>query len=171
MKTFLAPAKWMLFLGAPIFALGVAAMILNFSFAAVVVAVLGGALLGFWIKDTADYGKYYGNLEQNGQLPALEEDFAAAESVLKGKIRLGRDHLYLRHEGRAVPYGDVLQAYQKVTKTYGVETDRDLMLLLRGHRFAASAGKLKTRGKSDEEMIRIVSFLQSKNPSLKIGYR
>lgn len=99
---------------------------------------------------------------------AIEQDFARAYPFVKGKVRMGQSHIYAKGSGKLVAYGDMVQVYQHIHRTNGIEDKRML-------KYVDANGKhqplcqLRLRGKSDSEVKDILTLIRQKNPGIKIG--
>ena len=102
-------------------------------------------------------------------MPEVQQDFAGAVSFRKGKLRMGNRWIYVKGKSRLLNYGNIVQVYQRVTRTYFIESERNLLCVdARGRKHKLCY--LELRGKSDEEVMQIVSFILRHNPNVKVGY-
>ena len=137
---------------------------------AVAIFLLGGVGM-FWsgISGHKEYKTKMAELENSGELGRLLSDFGAAQSFVDGKIRLGQTYIFGKGQGHWITYGEIRQVYQYVHKKNFVENGRQL-------RCVNSQGKtltlcdLKLKGKSDEDVYKIVAIIKTKNPGVIIGY-
>ena len=109
-------------------------------------------------------------LEESGELPAILADFSQSYSLVDGKVRLGQRYVFGRKTGALVRYEDIQKIYQYIQRYMFIETYRDL-------RYVNPKGKVKSlcqlkRGKkSQDDVLKIMGFIQKKNPSVHLGYR
>lgn len=132
---------------------------------AVLLALLFATLIPTW-----QHKKFLEKLKTDGIEGEVEADFAAAESALNGKLRLGAKYIYRKNRYKLVTYDEIAQVYQYIHKTNFAEDKREL-------RYKNTDGKTRTlcklelRGKSDDDVKNILSAILKKNPTVKIGYR
>ncbi len=131
----------------------------------VLLVILGLSLLP-WYKSK----KFYADIETSGSLPKIEADFDGAVPVLKNKVRLGNSWIFVKGKERLLGYEDITQVYQYIHRTNFIENERALKYVDKKGKHRVLC-KLELRGKSDEEVHKIVLFILSKNPNVKIGYR
>ena len=128
----------------------------------VLVIIILGSLIPAWRQK-----KFREGLEDIKD--ELQQDFDNAVDFRGGKLKLGNRWMYIKGKSRIIPYSEVTQVYQHVTRTYFIETEREL-------KYVDSKGrkrtlcKLELRGKSDAEVKHIVGIMWVHNNSIKIGY-
>ena len=157
--------------------------------------VIGGiiALLGLWIGITEDNQGFLllilafwfsigtivelqrlndqmERLEKSGEMEQAVAEYLEAPSFLDEKVRLGETWVFGQGSGMFLRYEEITQVYQYIHKTNGGEDRRSLEVkTVKGDRF--SLCKLKTLGRSDEELSAVIAFLMTKNPSIVLGYK
>lgn len=112
--------------------------------------------------------KFYADIESKGMLPYIEADFEKAFPV-RNNIYLGNNWIYVKGKERLLSYADITQVYQYIHKTNFVENERALKYVDKNGKHRVLC-KIDLRGKSDEDVRKIVSFILSKNPNIKIGF-
>ena len=114
--------------------------------------------------------KFYEKLEKHGDLPQVVADFEGAVAMRKNTVRFGEHWVFMKGKEKLLAYEDIRQVYQYIHKSNFIENERAL-------KYVNSKGKAKVlcklelRGKSDEELAKMVAIILSKNPELKVGYR
>ena len=114
--------------------------------------------------------KFYTDMKTRGVLLQVEADFDRAISVLKNNVRLGNNWIFVKGKERLLDYEDITQIYQYIHKTNFVENERAIKYVDKKGKHRVLC-KLALRGKSDEEVLKIIGIILSKNPNVKIGYR
>lgn len=114
--------------------------------------------------------RFYNDLQNNPQLPLIQEDFRNAVPVRNGTLRLGRTWIFIKNKETLLTYAELSQIYQYIHKTNFVEDERKLIYVDKSGK-KKTLCKLDVRGKSNDEMAKIVNFILAKNPYIKIGYR
>lgn len=97
-------------------------------------------------------------------------DYAAAVSMFDGELRMGNRYLFGRNHGRVVAYDQIRQVYQHVQKTYVFETSRCLMYKKAAGK-ALALCKLPLRDRAREDVMKVMVFIHSKNPGVRLGYK
>lgn len=114
--------------------------------------------------------QFFKKLERDRQLQAAAEDFDRAISMRKDRIRFGKNWIFMKGSIRLLRYEEIVRIYQYVHKTNFIENQRQI-------KYVGTDGKTRTmcnlrlRGKSDEEVKRLIGLIYSKNPNIQIGYR
>ncbi len=107
---------------------------------------------------------------------AAENDFNTALHInhFKGKkqdvLRLGNRYLFARGQGIIIEYSDVIRVYQRIRRTYAVETSRSVVVRTRDNK-NYSVYDLASSGKGDKDLTAIVKYMLSKNPAIEVGYK
>lgn len=131
---------------------------------------MGVIMIWVSVSSRKDYRKHLERLEQTGEIDRVLQDFATAQPLVGGAVRLGQYYIFGKRQGGAVRYEDIRQVYQHIHKRNFVENSRSL-------RYVNSQGKTKDlcslalRGKSDQDVMRIMAVIKAKNPSVHLGYR
>ena len=133
---------------------------------AMVFLILGVVLMIAPVKSYLDLKK----LQDDVNIRLIDEDFHRAQPYRDDLVRFGDRWIFTKRSNRVVGYNEIVQIYQYVHSTNGVEDHRMIQYKdVRGK--TGTLCKLKLRGASDGEMKNIVAFIYSKNPNIKIGYR
>ena len=137
-----------------------------FTFGCIACCVL---MFGVILFRTVKQKRYVGQLEQNGELEAVLQDFVNADSFINGKLKMGVRNVYCKN-CRPVSYYEIGKVYQHIKKTNGVETDRFLVLEDdEGKRIARVA--IKLAGKADMDVAMIMTRMKHENPEIYLGYK
>lgn len=134
------------------------------------VAVMGGVVIWSAISGMRELNNQFRELESSGQLDRIVEEFNRAEVLVKDKIRLGQNYIFGKGSNRLMRYEEIQQVYQYVKKRNFVETVRTLKCVDRQGK-TRDLCQLQLKGKSDEEVKRIVAAIWQRNPGVKIGYK
>ena len=134
------------------------------------IMVMGGVVIWSCISNIRSLNRDFAQLEETGRLDGILEEFEKAQVLVKGKVRLGPNHIFGKGAGHLVRYEDIRQVYQYVKKRNFAEVVRSL-------KYVDGSGKtrdlcqLQLRGKSDEDVKKIMLAILAKNPMVKIGYK
>lgn len=134
------------------------------------IAAMGGVIIWAAFSNMRELNNQFRELENAGKLDRIVEEFNRAEVLVKDKVRLGQNYIFGKGSGRLVRYEEIRQVYQYIKKRNFVEVVRSL-------KYVDNQGKtrdlcqLQLRGKSDEDVKKIVVAILSKNPMVKIGYK
>lgn len=132
--------------------------------------VMGAVLIWSCISNAQSMNKLIAELEARGELDRIVEEFNSAEVLVKGKVRLGPNYIFGKGAGHLVRYENIRQVYQYVKK-------RNFSEVVRSLKYVDQNGKtrdlceLQLRGKSDEDVKKIMLAILAKNPMVKIGYK
>ena len=132
-------------------------------------------ILAFWfsigtIVELQRLNDQMERLEKSGEMEQAVAEYLEAPSFLDEKVRLGETWVFGQGSGMFLRYEEITQVYQYIHKTNGGEDRRSLEVkTVKGDRF--SLCKLKTLGRSDEELSAVIAFLMTKNPSIVLGYK
>lgn len=147
---------------------------MEFSALGIVFTLVAGAVSAILIRSAVLSSKkftdYIRNAETSGEMGIILGDFSQSYSMVKDNIRLGRRYIFGKKQGRPVKYSEITKVYQSIHKTNFVEDSRQLNAVL-------SDGETRTlcnlmiRGKSDEDLARIMGFIQHQNPGVHLGYK
>ena len=132
--------------------------------------VMGGVIIWSCISNILELNRQFAQLEEQGRLEAIVAEFDRAEVLVKGKVRLGPNYIFGRGAGHLVRYEDIRQVYQYVKKRNFAEVVRSLKYVDRNGK-TRDLCELQLRGKSDEDVKKIMVMILSKNPMVKIGYK
>ena len=112
--------------------------------------------------------------QRQGTLDVLESDFAASQSAFDGALRVGDAFLFGKKTGTIVSYDQIRKIYVYIHKTNGAEDRRAL-------RIETADGKthdlcnLPVQNlfhKGDHpDLMKVISLVVFKNPSVKVGYK
>ena len=132
--------------------------------------VMGGVIIWSCISNILELNRQFAQLEEQGRLEGIVAEFDRAEVLVKGKVRLGPNYIFGRGAGHLVRYEDIRQVYQYVKKRNFAEVVRSLKYVDRNGK-TRDLCELQLRGKSDEDVKKIMVKILSKNPMVKIGYK
>lgn len=113
--------------------------------------------------------KKVNEIEQRGELPLVLHDFEVAGTAFKDSLKLGQMYMFGKENGGIFAYNDVIQIYQYIHKTNGLEDSRMIKV-------KTSDGKihylcrLPLRGKGDDELRQVFAYIKSKNEKIYLGY-
>ena len=124
----------------------------------------------FGVKEQLDFRRFLGELEQRSDLRDLMNDFESARSWFKDDIRTGEAHLYVKNAACLYEYGDIRNLHQYVHKTNGVEDRRELRAVMADAK-SVTLCRLKTRGRSNDDMVQLTAAIVAKNPAITLGYK
>lgn len=168
---------WLVFGGfMEVFGLGFLVSLLRdgteLSVAWVVLVILGGGGVLIWLgwSTIQDRKKMFREMEETGEIQRVLSDFETALPLVNGNVRLGQHYIFGKGKARIIRYGEIRQVYQHITRRNFIESERCM-------KYVDSKGKtrdmcnLLLRGKSDEDVMRIMLVIQAKNPTVKLGYK
>lgn len=132
--------------------------------------VFGGILLASLIP-IWNHKKFFEELAKETELcQRIEEDFSKSVPMMKNRIRFGETWIYKKNSTKLLKYNEIIQVYQYIHKTNFVENERALMYVdLKGKQ--RKLCNLLLHDKSRDDMMKMISIIHTKNPSVKIGYR
>lgn len=136
------------------------------AFIVAVIFLLVGVILQL---DSAKTDKKIKSIEEQGNLPILLNDFKTGRQELKDFVRLGRTYIIGKRTGTIVSYGEVARVYQYIHKTNFVEDARTLKVDTTDGK-SHTLCNLPLRGKADDEVVRIISYMLSVNSNIQVGY-
>ena len=128
------------------------------------VLCLAGACGCFWRRRVADQ-ILTGRITEE-----ILRDFAASHPMFDGELRVGNQYLFGKNSGAAVAYGDICRVYENIQKTAFLETNRNLMYKDASGK-ASSLCKLPLKGKAAEDVLKVMIFIRTKNPVVRLGYQ
>ena len=106
--------------------------------------------------------------ESSGELQAILADFSRSHSMMRDGIRLGEKYIYSKGGGYPVSYGEIESVYQAIIRRNFVESERRLNAVVSGGKVRTLCN-LKLRGKSDEDVLEIMDYIQQRNPRVQLG--
>lgn len=130
----------------------------------------GAGLIWMGYSFMRDRKKMYQELEESGEIQRVLADFETALPLVNDYVRLGQFYIFGKGKSLIVRYGEIRQVYQHITRRSFVESERYL-------KYVDNNGKVKDlcnlqlRGKSDEDVMRIMAVIKAKNPNVKLGYK
>ena len=134
------------------------------------ILVMGAVVIWSCISNVRSLNRLFAELEERGELDRIVEEFNRAEVLVKGKVRLGPNYIFGKGAGHLVRYENIRQVYQYVKKRNFVEVVRSLKYVDQNGK-TRDLCELQLRGKSDEDVQKIILAILSKNPMVKIGYK
>lgn len=129
---------------------------------------MGIFMIGTAISISRKSKAYIRGIEQSGEMNIIVADFAQAAPQFSGNMKLGSRYVFCKNS-RPVRYQQIHKAYQQVNKSNGMETNRFLILEDAGGRVLGSVA-LRLKGRSDDNLAYVMSYLKSNNPFLQLGY-
>lgn len=142
--------------------IGAAVMSLIFSAIFAVICALNS-------DDYSRVDKTVKNVEQQGDLLTLLSDFRNGGKAFKDSLRLGGRYLIGKNTGTIISYGEVTRIYQYVHKTNLIEDSRMLRVETTNGK-TYDLCKLPLRGKADDEVAQVISYIVSINGNVQVGY-
>lgn len=171
MKAYLQTSLIPAFIGIIIALFGLVSVIsLGQIVASIIIVVFGAILIYSSLGSRKTMEKCMEELTASGELHAVLQDFSAATSLVNDKIRLGNTYVFGKKKDVVVRYTDIRKLYQSIKKKNFVENSRTLD-------YVGADGKTHTlcdlllKGKSDEDMAKIMMVVKSKNPGVHLGYK
>lgn len=169
LQKYLRPSAAMIVVGIIFAAIGL--LCVTVTPVATLVCVGFGALM-IWVGSSSrkEFNNQMKQFQESGELSRVVADYASSMPLVDGRVRLGNGYIFGKGQGQVVSYGEIRQVYQHIHKKNFVENNREM-------RYVDPRGKVKTlcelklRGKSDEDVIRIMAVIKAKNPSVKLGYK
>lgn len=145
----------------------------TFMLIAAVVCILIGAYLSYSaFKRKKTFDNTFKELNSTGLIKSVIDDFNAAEKVSSDKGRLGDKYLYIKHSDTLFSYDKIVQVYEYVHRTNFIIDERAVTI-----HYVNSNGKILKENipvakpiKNKEEPRKIMLFLLTKNPNIKVGY-
>lgn len=113
--------------------------------------------------------RFYAELEASGKLPQIEADLKGAVAMRRNTVRFGNYWIFTKGKERLLRYQDIAQIFQYVHRTNFVENERLLKYVDKKGKQGVLC-KLELRGRSDDEVLKMISMILSKNPGVKVGY-
>lgn len=123
----------------------------------------------FWFKVIFAANKKIEDIEQQGKLEFLADDFLNGNKAFKDSLRFGRHFLIGKNKGTIVSYGEIVKIYPCIHKTNGIETQRDLKVVTDQGKILELCN-IPLRGKGDNEMMQVISYIKSINNNIAVGY-
>lgn len=130
---------------------------------------LGVLILWVSVSSIRELNAQLQAMEASGELARVLEDFAQGEVLVKGNVRLGKYYVFGKGSDRVIRYEEIRRVYQYIKKRNFVETTRCLKYV-DPQGTTRDLCPLLLRGKSDEEALRIMNVIHSKNPTTQFGY-
>lgn len=177
LKRYLASQNWGLIVMGSIFLItGIGSLLLpekddlvRTLLTGLLVTGLGALLLWASISSLRALNAQLKAMEASGELARVLEDFAQGEVLVKGNVRLGQSYVFGKGTDRVIRYEEICRVYQYIKKRNFVETVRCLKYVdAQGN--TRDLCPLLPRGKSDEDALRIMNVIHSKNPATQFGY-
>lgn len=110
------------------------------------------------------------DIDANGELLILLNDFEKGGKAFNDKLRLGQKYLIGKKTRTIVSYNEIARIYQYIHSTNCVEDTRSLQIVLHNNK-KLDLCKLPLWGKADEEVANVFNYVKSMNPNIAIGYR
>ena len=134
---------------------------------------------GIWLiwRGTSYVIKYTARIKEaelSGELETILSDFSRSRPMVIDKIRLGEKYIYGKKKGSPVSYSEIVKVYQSIhgTRSLGktFENERRLNAVL-SDGSTRKLCNLMLWGDSDEDVGKIMAYIQQKNPSVHLGYK
>lgn len=146
----------------------------DYSFVGVLLSLLflgtGIATIWYGISSSKKFQTYIQEMESSGKLQLLLADFSRSCSMIGDNVRVGEKYIFGKKKGRPVSYNDISKVYQNIHKTNFVEDSRYLEAVLTNGTTCILCD-LKTGGKSDEDVSKIMGYIRQQNPRVHLGYK
>lgn len=137
---------------------------------AVVSAAITGLCIWGHIRAVKLLKSQLESMQSTGELDRVLQDFAAGQSVFDDNLRVGNYYLFGKKHGGVVRYGEIKQIYQHIQRTYFIETARSLQFVDVNGKTRVLC-KLPLWDKAKTQVLQVMAFVQSKNPTVKLGYK
>ena len=158
MKTYLDPGRNWLIAAVALAVLALLCLIVSLIPAAVCAAAAGAC---FWRRTKAEQAW------QSGLTEEMVRDFSVAQPLCAGELRVGHQFLFGKYQGTPVAYGQLRQVSQRVQKTV-FETGRSLVYRDERGR-TCTLCRLPLRDAAREDVMKVMLFIRSKNPAVRLG--
>lgn len=137
-----------------------------FAFVAVLIC---GVVTGCGIYSQWKVTKKIKEIEQRGELPLVLHDFEMAETAFNDALRMGQTYMLGKGTGGIFTYNDIVQIYQYIHKTNGLEDSRMIKVKTSDGK-THDLCKLPLRGKGDDELSQVFAYVKGKNEKIYLGY-
>lgn len=97
------------------------------------------------------------------------QEFKNAEDYCNGTLRMSPHYVFGKHTGLVLNYDSIDRAYQHISFVNDKEQKRGIRVKTKSGQIF-DIGKLKRKGKSDDELQMILQNLLMKNNMINIGY-
>ena len=132
--------------------------------------VLGIFLIYLTINASKKFKSDIQKAEESGEMNWILNDFFQSYPLVDDNIRLGQVYIFGKKKGYPIRYSEIKKVYQYVRKRNFIESSRELRADLHSGQTIPLCD-LKLRGKSDEDVARIMGFIRHKNPHVHLGYK
>ena len=160
LKNYLNPGKGWKIVGIVLAVLAVLSLILSLIPAVLCLAAAGSC---FWRRKVAEQTLMGAITEE------ITRDFSASQPMFEGELRVGNQYLFGKNSGAVVAYGHISRVYENIQKTAFLETNRNLMYKDASGK-ARSLCKLPLKGRAAEDVMKVMIFIRTKNPGVRLGY-
>ncbi len=120
-------------------------------------------------RDLQKWKESINKIQETGLSQEVVTDFHRARSYFGGELRLGDRYIFGKKSARVLKYSDLRNVYQYIHKTNFVEDSREF----RGKTVSdetVEICKMQVRGKSDAELMTVVTEILKKNNRVTVGY-
>lgn len=131
-------------------------------------AIVGIWLVALQISNLVKFNKECNEVAESAEASVIIREFTEPEFSPQPELRLGGTYIFAQKSGLLIKYDDIVNIYQYIHKTNGVEDGRELRAKTATR--IVTLVKLKLRGKGDDMAARIVGFIMAKNPKITVGY-
>ena len=146
----------------------------DYSFVGVILSILFlGAGIGIIWQGISSSKKFQASIQEmgsTGELQLLLADFSRSCSMVGDNVRVGERYIFGKKKGYPVSYNDISKVYQSIHKTNFIEDSRSLEAVLTNGKVCTLCD-LKTGGKSDEDVSKIMGYIRQQNPRVHLGYK
>lgn len=132
--------------------------------------LLGVLFIYLGIRDNKKFDKKLKEIEENGGMPILLNDFKTGGRAFKNSLIVGQTFLIGKKSGTIVTYNEIVQIYQYVHSTNFVEDSRTLKVKTIQNS-VLDLCSIPLRGKGNDELEQVINYILSKNPNVKVGYK
>ena len=119
------------------------------------------------LKDAAYLRRQCRELEQQGTMDEVLEDFRGSEKAIGGNLRIGKKYLFGKGSTRLVSYGDISEIHMVNAERKG-KLARDLWCK-DVHDMEFVVCQLDPMGRSHTELEKIYHMIEKKNPNAMTG--
>lgn len=132
--------------------------------------VMFGLIFAYVSQDYLIYIKKMKIIEQQGNMPVLLFDFKNGGPAFNDYLRVGGRYLIGKKTGTMVSYDEIARIYQYVHQTNFVEDSRMLKVKTTNGK-TYSLCRLPLKGKADDEVNHVISYILSVNGNVQVGYK
>lgn len=169
-KQYLRPTYTYLVIGVFFLSIGIYSLTLGEPTGALVCIILAAIFSLGTVFIIRGYNDQIKKLREEEKTASLVKDFLNAETFFDDTLRIGESYIFGKRSGKILEPRNIVKAYQYIHKTNFAEDRRRLRVDTADGK-TVDIGRLKLRGKSDEELLRALALLTTRNPDIRIGYK